>query len=229
MRWENPAYHETVKGYEKRDAVLAVLIFCIQMALLYGQGRLYTTNLSLPLMASLNIITGLLGLGVAVGIVWISGKRTLGLGRSGLGKSLTLGAVLAVVLVGSLALVQGTVFNHTLRVQGSSLLSMVIFTVGVLNEEILFRGIIQTRLRGLLPWGWLCSVLTAGLFLLAHYPVHWGVSGTIDFSSVTGLHICFILLLHFACSGVYRRTNCLWGAIMLHFVYNLGTGMLVFV
>lgn len=227
--WEHGAYHDTVQGYGKRDGLLALLIVCIQMLLLYGQGKLYTMDLPLTVMASLNIFIGLLGLGVAVGIVWLSGKRTLGFHRRGLGKSLALGAVLAVLLVGSLAMVQGVVFNHTLHIQWPSLLSMVIFTVGVFNEEIIFRGIIQTRLRGLISWGWCCSVITAGFFLLAHYPVRWGVSGVIDFSSVSGLHVCFILLLHFACSGVYRRTNCLWGAILLHFVYNLGTGMVVFV
>lgn len=229
MMWENRAYHEAVQGYGKRDAFLALLIFLILMLLLYGQGWLYTTNLPLSVMASLNILTGLCSVGMAVTLVWLSGKRMLGLQRRELGKSLAVGALLAVGLVGSLALVQGMVFDHALQVQWPSVLNMVIFFVGVLNEEIVFRGILQTRLRGLIPWGWLCSILTAGLFLLSHYPVRWGVSGMIDFSSVTGLHVCYILLLHFACSGVYRRTNCLWGAMLLHFVYNIGSGMLVFV
>ncbi|MDO4923698.1 MAG: hypothetical protein Q4E82_06730 [Peptococcaceae bacterium] len=116
MMWENRAYHEAVQGYGKRDAFLALLIFLILMLLLYGQGWLYTTNLPLSVMASLNILTGLCSVGMAVTLVWLSGKRTLGLQRRELGKSLAVGALLAVGLVGSLALVQGMVFDHALQV-----------------------------------------------------------------------------------------------------------------
>ena len=75
MMWENRAYHEAVQGYGKRDAFLALLIFLILMLLLYGQGWLYTTNLPLSVMASLNILTGLCSVGMAVTLVWASAAR----------------------------------------------------------------------------------------------------------------------------------------------------------
>lgn len=221
MQWEQAAYREVVQDYSKRDACLAILIFSVQMGILFGQGWLYTTDLPLLLMASLNLITALVNMGMALGVVWLSGRRELGLHRQCLGKSMAMGILLATVLLASLLAVQMGIYHHTLHVKPLSWLSVVIFTVGVFNEELFFRGILQTRLRGLLPWGWVCSVVTAGLFLLSHYPVYWGVG----FSNIAPVHAIYILLLHFFCSSVYRRTNCLWGAMALHLVYNMGTAM----
>ena len=219
MQWEQVAYREVVQGYSKRDACIAILIFSVQMGILFGQGWLYTTDLPLLLMASLNLITALVNMGMALGVVWLSGRRELGLHRQRLGKSMAMGILLAVVLLASLLAV---------HVKPLSWLSVAIFIVGVFNEELFFRGILQTRLRGLLPWGWVCSVVTAGLFLLSHYPVYWGVGGSVGFSNIAPVHAIYILLLHFFCSSVYRRTNCLWGAMALHLVYNMGTAMMGF-
>ena len=36
-----------------------------------------------------------------------------------------------------------------------------------------------------------------------------------------------LVVLHFVCDFVYKKTNCLWGAIILHFLYNVGQSMLV--
>lgn len=228
MQWEQAAYREVVQGYSKRDACLAILIFSVQMGILFGQGWLYTTDLPLLLMASLNLITALVNMGMALGVVWLSGQRELGLHRQCLGKSMAMGILLATVLLASLLAVQMGIYHHTLHVKPLSWLSVVIFTVGVFNEEFFFRGILQTRLRGLLPWGWVCSVVTAGLFLLSHYPVYWGVGESVGFSNIAPVHAIYILLLHFFCSSVYRRTNCLWGAMALHLVYNMGTAMMGF-
>lgn len=38
MQWEQVAYREVVQGYSKRDACLAILIFSVQMGILFGQG-----------------------------------------------------------------------------------------------------------------------------------------------------------------------------------------------
>lgn len=167
MQWEQVAYREVVQGYSKRDACLAILIFSVQMGILFGQGWLYTTDLPLLLMASLNLITALVNMGMALGVVWLSGRRELGLHRQCLGKSMAMGILLATVLLASLLAVQMGIYHHMLHVMPLSWLSVAIFTVGVFNEELFFRGILQTRLRGLLPWGWVCSVVTAGLFCSA--------------------------------------------------------------
>lgn len=74
----------------------------------------------------------------------------------------------------------------------------------------------------------MASVVTSVLFLLSHYVIFWGVSGQISFDSISTTRLVFILLLHFACDAVYQRTNCIWGAVALHFLYNVTSGMLQF-
>lgn len=117
MQWEQVAYREVVQGYSKRDACIAILIFSVQMGILFGQGWLYTTDLPLLLMASLNLITALVNMGMALGVVWLSGRRELGLHRQCLGKSMAMGILLATVLLASLLAVQMGIYHHTLHVK----------------------------------------------------------------------------------------------------------------
>lgn len=110
----------------------------------------------------------------------------------------------------------------------SSALSLLTFAVGALEEELCFRGYISTRLTGFFHNALLASIVTSVLFLLSHYVIFWSVSGQISFDSISATRLVFILLLHFVCDAVYQRTNCIWGAVALHFLYNVTSGMLQF-
>ena len=99
-----------------------------------------------------------------------------------------------------------------------------IFIIGAIQEEIIFRGYIQTRLSGALKNPILCSIFTALLFM--HYPVRWAVGG-VSFDTLSAFYVICLLILHFLCDFVYKKTNCLWGAVVLHYLYNIGQAILV--
>ncbi|MFR0805518.1 CPBP family glutamic-type intramembrane protease [Blautia wexlerae] len=40
-------------------------------------------------------------------------------------------------------------------------------------------------------------------------------------------YIVSLLVLHFFCDAVYKRTNCLWGAVILHIIYNAVGAMII--
>ncbi|WP_431190405.1 CPBP family glutamic-type intramembrane protease [Blautia wexlerae] len=40
-------------------------------------------------------------------------------------------------------------------------------------------------------------------------------------------YIVSLLALHFFCDAVYKRTNCLWGAVILHIIYNAVGAMII--
>lgn len=68
------------------------------------------------------------------------------------------------------------------------------------------------------------------LFLSIHYPVKWVVSGAVSFdvlSIISSIYIVSLLDLHFFCDAVYKRTNCLWGAVVLHIIYNAVEAMII--
>ena len=71
------------------------------------------------------------------------------------------------------------------------------------------------------------SGINSVLFLSIHYPVKWVVSGAVSFDVLSAVYIVLLLALHFFCDAVYKRTNCLWGAVILHIIYNAVGAMII--
>lgn len=229
--WTSTDYRSAHAAYDWRDGAKACALYVFTMLALFVQGRLYLSSLSTGILASLNIVRPLVSLMATLVIVWISRERveSIGVTRQHFGESLALGLALGCLL--SLALGVSERIATGLPFAGfgaASTLSLVTFAVGALEEELCFRGYISTRLTGFFHNALLASVVTGGLFLLYHYVIFWGVSGQISFDSISATRLVLILLLHFACDATYQRTNCIWGAVALHFLYNVTSGMLQF-
>lgn len=229
--WTSTDYRSAHAAYDWRDGAKACALYVFTMLALFVQGRLYLSSLSTGILASLNIVRPLVSLMATLVIVWISRERveSIGVTRRRFGESLALGLALGCLL--SLALGVSERIATGLPFAGfgaASTLSLVTFAVGALEEELCFRGYISTRLTGFFHNALLASIVTSVLFLLYHYVIFWGVSGQISFDSISATRLVFILLLHFVCDAVYQRTNCIWGAVALHFLYNVTSGMLQF-
>lgn len=122
-----------------------------------------------------------------------------------------------------LFMIQGKSISFT----SPQLLNWVIFLFAAFEEEVLFRGYIQTRLSGLINSQWIVGIINSVLFLSIHYPVKWVVSGAVSFDVLSAVYIISLLALHFFCDAVYKRTNCLWGAVILHIIYNAVGAMII--
>lgn len=133
------------------------------------------------------------------------------------------GGFLLLAIQTTLFVAQGKSVSFT----SPQLLNWVIFLFAAFEEEVLFRGYIQTRLFGLINNQWIVGIINAVLFLSVHYPVKWVVSGTISFDVLSAVYIVSLLALHFFCDVVYKKTNCLWGAILLHIIYNAVGAMIL--
>ena len=133
---------------------------------------------------------------------------------------------LALCLIIAMAVYFRVIENVSVGITYPILSTLGIFGVGAIQEEIIFRGYIQTRLTGIIKQPLVCSFCTAFLFLAIHYPTHW-VAGGFSLKTLALYYVISLIILHFVCDFVYKRTNCLWGAIVLHFLYNVGQSMLV--
>lgn len=229
--WTSTDYRSAHAAYDWRGGVKACALYAFTMLALFVQGRLYLSSLSTAILASLNIVRPLVALVATLVVVFAARERvaSIGVTRRCFGESLALGLALGCLL--SLALGVSERIATGLPFAGfgaASTISLLTFAVGALEEELCFRGYISTRLTGFFHNALLASIVTSVLFLLSHYVIFWSVSGQISFDSISATRLVFILLLHFACDATYQHTNCIWGAVALHFLYNVTSGMLQF-
>ncbi len=221
-------YRENLKNFNTIDGIKAISLYIIYILILFVQGFTYTTNLSLDILNKLQIIFPLFILIIGIMFIVLSKDKlyTVGLNKTKLLPSLLIGVILSIILIIGMAIYFRVVENVSVGITYPTLGTFWIFVIAAIQEEIIFRGYIQTRLTGIINEPIICSFFTALLFLVMHYPTRWVVGG-FSFNSLSLYYVINLIVLHFVCDFVYKKTNCLWGAIILHFLYNVGQSMLV--
>jgi membrane protease YdiL (CAAX protease family) len=83
---------------------------------------------------------------------------------------------------------------------------LAVFTIGLVPvfEELMFRGMLQTTLRGYLARPWLAILITAVLFALLHPTTHWPA----------------LFILGCAFGYTYEKSGSLLRAIFFHAMFN---------
>lgn len=95
-------------------------------------------------------------------------------------------------------------------------LALVSMLVGVFVEELLFRGVIQTRLSETLG-SWPAVLLAAALFLLIHVP-GWLLLDLPVNAQVVGS----VFVIGVICGVLRHLTRSIWPAVAAHWANNLG-------
>ncbi len=228
MSWVNIQYKNNLRKYEKRDGLKALVTYCLIMCSAFFQGWLYTTNVNVFVLNSSQIWIPLT-LAAAFFYFFYCSKEnigSIGISSDNIKNSIVLGfggGFVLLVMQTTLFIVQGKSVSFT----SPPLLNWIIFLFAAFEEEILFRGYIQTRLAGLINSQWIVGIINSILFLSIHYPVRWVVSRTVSVDVLSTVYIASLLALHFFCDAVYKRTNCLWGAVLLHIIYNAVGAMIL--
>jgi membrane protease YdiL (CAAX protease family) len=171
----------------------------------------------------------LLELVILGGILYFT-KETLasiGITKKNLTQSMLLGVIGAIIILTISILINGPKFEVYLSAITFS--SLFIFIVCAIGEELIVRGYITNRLNSFTNNFMFSSTIAAFLFAFSHYAVKWGISGIIDFSDITPIHFVLLIILHFLCDFVYKKTNCIWGSAVLHILYNVCSSALIFI
>lgn len=221
-------YKENLKQFGAADGVKAIVLFGIYILVLFIQGLTYTSNLSVKMLNGLQIIFSLFLLIIGILFVVLSKEKlyTVGLNGTNVFQSLIWGALLALCLITGMVIYFRVIEHVEVGIAAPMINTLGIFVVAAVQEETIFRGYIQTRLTGIIKKPVQSSLCTGFLFLLMHYPTRWVVGG-FPLSILPLYYVICLIVLHFVCDFVYKKTNCLWGAIGLHFLYNVGQSMLV--
>lgn len=228
MKWVNEQYKTNLKSFNKVDGIKAIVIYIFIMASCFFQGWLYTTDASVALLNSSQIWIPLFLSVLFIGYMSLSKETigSIGITRDNLPQSIVCGVIGGSVLL-ALQTVMLKLQGGELSVDVPLLINWIVFIIAAFEEEIVFRGYIQTRLSGLVRSQWVVGVINAILFLSIHYPVRWVVSGVISVWDLPGVYVISLLMLHYLCDAVYTKTNCLWGAFVLHLIYNAVGAMIV--
>ena len=213
-------YEKQRNSYAKKDGVRALCLYLIYIALVFLHGYLYLTDIDSKILDLSQ--SGFAIIDVVICFIFIKATKStlhsIGISRENLKKSLIYGLIGGVILRIFIVIFDGMVKGIFPSIQRTSLMVIVTFIICAASEEIVFRGFIQTRLQGLIKNDLAASLLNAILFLSIHYPVRWVIVGGLDFNVLTGFYIICLVLLHFMCDWVYKKTNCLWGGILLHII-----------
>lgn len=220
-------YKENLQNFGTFDGVKAIILYGIYMLVLFVQGLIYTTNFSVWILNGLQVILPLFLLIIVILFIALAKEKisTVGLSGKKIFSSLLWGALLAIAFIMGIVIYFLTIEKKAIAITTPTLSTLGIFIIGAMQEEIIFRGYIQTRLTGITKQTAISSLCTAFLFLLIHYPIRWVVGG-FSLTALSLYYVITLIILHFLCAFVYQRTNCLWGAIALHFLYNVGQSML---
>ena len=228
MSWVNIKYQSNLVKNDKKAGMKAIAVYWLIMCSTFFQGWLYTTDANDFVLNSSQIWIPLILTAIFFCFLHCSKEsiRSIGINSDNTWSSIGLGFAGGFLLLSiqtALFMIQG----KSISVTDPQLLNWVIFLFAAFEEEVLFRGYIQTRLSGLLNSQLLVGIINSVLFLSIHYPVRWIVSGTVSFDVLSSVYIVSLFALHFFCDAVYKRTNCLWGAVLLHIIYNAVGAMIL--
>lgn len=221
----NPEYENKIKKYEKKDGILALILFGIFVlfysiiAVLQIQVSFIKDNI-LVVGCIINILI------IIITILFVKIKHqkldTIGLYKGKWKTSCIIGIVLASIYF----------FNNCLSnlINGSSLVSikeivilLIYYLLISLCEEIAFRGYIGTRIYGLIKKKWIAIIAVGFLFIIMHFPYRMIAYGmTISELTIGNLSWIFDLLItHIIFNFIYLKTDSLYGSIIPHWISNL--------
>lgn len=218
-------FEKMVARYTKKDGIKALSVFIIVFSLCILQGILYRAHLSETALTCVHYLIPLINVAICFLFVLFSGEslESIGLKRGNFVQSLCLGALGGLVVAGGMALTEAAFTSMKI----SNLIphlhphTFPLLLIVAAEEEIVFRGYIQTRLYGLIHPRFQGAAADAVLFLLIHYPIKWVRLRALSLAVISPLYAVELMLLHFACDYVYQKTNSLYGSMLLHLIYNI--------
>lgn len=211
----NESYKEQVAKYQRKDAVMAIVLWGVVMVTYYLMGQIYA-NKGVYLGIPVNIV--LASLCIAMVLIRREKITTIGFTKSNVANSIILGGILGILIV---------VGNNFMNVVSGRPLASIQSIVTILAyymlvislvEEIIFRGYIQTRLYGLVRKPRFAIILGGILFMLIHIPFKMGYvdMGLLTYLQQYWITLIFTFIWHVVFDFLYRKYNTVYTATFFH-------------
>ncbi len=213
------AYQEQIAGYGRKDGLLAVVVWIAVMAVYYAMGQLYAAK---GVYLGVYVNSALVVLCLALVLIRKEKPASIGLTRVKAVKSIVVGCVLGVIIVGA---------NNAMNmVQGRSLAPLhdmaldFVYYMAVISlaEEVIFRGYIQTRLYGLVKNPVAAIMLGGIFFMLMHIPFQMGYAqmGWLAYIQLNSITLILTFFWHILFDFLYRKYNTIYTPAIFHGFLN---------
>ena len=217
----NQEYNDNLQKYDKKDGMLAILLFAIIIIMYALIGILYKNNSFIK--DNIKIIGCLFNLLLIIVTIIFVKLRKQGLETIGLKGRWKLSIILGGVL--SLFYFYCNCLDHLIN--GEKLISitsilflMVYFLLVAICEEFVFRGFIGTRLNGLIKNKYIVVLITGLLFVIMHFPYRM-TAANMSLSDFDIGWLINLFIFHLVMSFIYMKTNSIYGSIIPHWISDL--------
>ena len=217
----NDKYNDNLRKYNKKDGVLAILLFVIIIIMYALLGILYKNNSFIK--DNIKIIGCLFNLLLIIVTIIFVKLRKQGLETIGLKGRWKLSIILGGML--SLFYFYCNCLDHLIN--GEKLISItsilfliVYFLLVAICEELVFRGFIGTRLNGLIKNKYIVVLITGLLFVVMHFPYRM-TAANMSLSDFDIGWLINLFVFHLVMSFIYMKTNSIYGSIIPHWISDL--------
>jgi len=228
--FSSDASYQEVKNFEVKDALMAVVLYIISMVLLLLAGIIHTYTSISGYYAS--IAANVLMIFICAGFVAIRKQKrdSVGLNLNHFVKALLLGLVVGIIfsLLNIIPAIQsGGKLTTNIRV---IFLNAFYYLVIIgFEEELLFRGYIQTRLYGAIKSDVLAVIAGGLIFATTHIPFQLYIRNNgslIEFLANNYTWLLLTFIYHIVFNFLYRKFNSLTAPVAAHWLMNFSYSLI---
>ncbi len=221
----NKEYISQTSLYEKKDAILALILYIMMFFLFILMGRCFVQKGKLLTETYMFCFTGIISLlciGFVFAICSIRKQKliTVGFSKTYAKESLVTGAkilLIFVIIKGIIPIANGA----TIRLDSKQIIMKVIYYLIFISfmEEFVFRGFIGTRLFGFFRNKLLSIIVVGILFTGLHIPFQMIIThlSLLQYISINIVNLISIFFWHFIEQWLYAKYNSIIAPVMLHF------------
>lgn len=217
----NKEYNDNLKKYDKKDGMLAILLFAIIIIMYALLGILYKNNSFIK--ENIKIVGCIFNfLLIIITIIFVKSRKQR-LNTIGLNGRWKLSLIIGLII--SLFYFYCNCLSHL--IEGRELISIseilflaIYFLLVSVCEELVFRGYIGTRLNGLIKNKYIALFITGILFVVMHFPYRM-IAANMSLSDFDIGWLINLFIFHLIMSFIYMKSNSIYGSIIPHWISDL--------
>jgi membrane protease YdiL (CAAX protease family) len=224
----NNEYMQQTKEYGRTDALLALLLFIIEMLGLSFVGELFLQKGSALSETFIVSVTGIFSV-INIGLVFLfcilrrQKLITIGFSKTQAYKSFILGVILfgfVAIFCSIKAIISGSAIQTDIKLIIIRIMYYLIFIAFM--EELIFRAYIGTRLFGFFKNKRLSIVIVGTMFSFEHIPFYMIISqmSLTEYISTHFFNLIYLALIHILFQWLYSRNNSIIAPTILHFIWD---------